>query len=252
MRDATGRPQRVAVIGGTSEIAQEAVRALVAAGGVREVVLTARTPADLDGFDPGVPTTVLAWDAAASDAENATLAGELWAGGDVDLALVAVGVLPDQEAVEADPSGFASVAQANFTGPASLGLHLAARLRAQGHGTLAVISTVAAERARADNYVYGATKAGLDAFFTGLGDRLHGTGVDVLVIRPGFVRTRMTKGMSAAPLAVGPEAVGATIAAAVAEGGTRTVWAPSPLRYLMAVLRHLPRPLFRRVAEARS
>jgi decaprenylphospho-beta-D-erythro-pentofuranosid-2-ulose 2-reductase len=252
VKDATGRPQRVAVIGGTSEIAQAAVRALVAAGGVREVLLTARDVRSLEGFDPGVTTTTLRWDAASSDAENDALVRELWAGGDVDLVLVAVGVLPDQEAVEADPARFAEVAQANFTGPAALGLRLAARLREQGHGALAVLSTVAAERARADNYVYGASKAGLDAFFTGLGDRLHGSGVDVLVIRPGFVRTRMTQGMSAAPFAVGPEAVGATIAAAVAAGGTRTVWAPSPLRWVMAVLRHLPRPVFRRVAESRS
>jgi decaprenylphospho-beta-D-erythro-pentofuranosid-2-ulose 2-reductase len=252
MKDATGRPQRVAVVGGTSEIAQEAVRALVAGGGVRDVVLTARDPAALDGFAPGAATTSLAWDAAATDAENSALVDALWAGGDVDLVLVAVGVLPDQDAVEADPSGFAAVAQANFTGPAGLGLRLAARLREQGHGTLAVLSTVAAERARSDNYVYGATKAGLDAFFTGLGDRLHGTGVDVLVIRPGFVHTRMTAGMEAAPMSVGPDVVGRAIAAAVAEGGTRTIWVPSKLRIAMAVLRHLPRPLFRRVAASRS
>ncbi|MFL5843767.1 MAG: SDR family NAD(P)-dependent oxidoreductase [Solirubrobacteraceae bacterium] len=252
MKDATGRPQRVAVIGGTSEIAQHAVRALVAAGGVRDVVLTARDPQALEAFDPGVATATLAWNADASDADNTALVADLWAGGDVDLVLVAVGVLPDQAAVEADPAGFAAVAQANFTGPAALGLRLAARLREQGHGTLAVISTVAAERARADNYIYGASKAGLDAFFTGLGDRLHGSGVDVLVIRPGFVHTRMTAGMAAAPMSVGPDVVGAAIAAAVAAGGTRTVWAPAKLRPMMAILRHLPRPLFRKLAESRS
>lgn len=251
MRDGAGRPQRVAVLGGTSEIAQAAVAAIVAAGGVQEVVMTARDPEALPRLT-SVATRALSWAASATDAENAALVDALWAGGDVDLVLVAVGLLPDQEAVEADPALLAGVAQANFTGPAALGLRLAARLREQGHGMLAVISTVAAERPRADNYVYGATKAGLDAFFTGLGDRLEGSGVDVLVVRPGFVRTRMTAGLDEAPLTVDPDAVGAAIAAAVAAGGTRTIWAPAPLRVLMSVLRHLPRPLFRRLARARS
>jgi decaprenylphospho-beta-D-erythro-pentofuranosid-2-ulose 2-reductase len=116
----------------------------------------------------------------------------------------------------------------------------------QGHGTIVVLSSVAGERVRASNFVYGASKAGLDGFAQGLGDSLRGTGVEVLVVRPGFVHTRMTAGLDAAPLATTPEAV----AKAVVEGlarGSHTVWVPAALRFVMIALRHLPRPIFRRL-----
>ena len=102
------------------------------------------------------------------------------------------------------------------------------------------------ERARKSNFVYGSSKAGLDAFAQGLGDRLHGSGVHVMVVRPGFVRTKMTAGLDDVPLSTGPDAV----AEAIADGLRRnahTVWVPTPLRFVMSALRHLPRPLFRRL-----
>jgi decaprenylphospho-beta-D-erythro-pentofuranosid-2-ulose 2-reductase len=120
------------------------------------------------------------------------------------------------------------------------------RLRAQGHGTLVVLSSVAGERARRSNFVYGASKAGLDAFAQGLGDALHPTGVRVLVVRPGFVHTKMTTGLKAPPLSTTPEAVAAAIVTGLASGA-HTVWVPGPLRFVFSALRHLPRPLFRRL-----
>src|SRR5205807_2029078 len=99
---------------------------------------------------------------------------------------------------------------------------------------------------RRANFVYGSSKAGLDAFAQGLRDSLVGTGVDVVVVRPGFVHTKMTAGMKAAPFATTPEAVAAAIAGAL-RSVPHTVWVPSQLRYVMAVLRHLPRPVFRRL-----
>jgi decaprenylphospho-beta-D-erythro-pentofuranosid-2-ulose 2-reductase len=139
---------------------------------------------------------------------------------------------------------------ANYGGAVSTLLHVAGRLRAQGHGAIVVLSSVAGERVRASNFVYGSTKAGLDAFAQGLGDSLAGSGVDVLVVRPGWVATRMTEGLDPAPFATTPEVV----AAAVADGLTRrreVVWAPGILRVVFAAFRHLPRPLWRKVAASR-
>ena len=122
----------------------------------------------------------------------------------------------------------------------------AARLRPQGHGRLVVLSSVAAERPRRSNFVYGASKAAIDALATGLGDQLHGSGVGVLVIRPGFVHTSMTHGLPPAPLAVGPDAVAEAIAAHLRDP-SGTIWVPRTLRPVMTALRHTPRTLFRRL-----
>lgn len=257
MRTGTGQPQRIAVVGASSEIAQAAVLALVAAGGVEHALLSARDPATLDSFvgdlgSRGVAASAIAWDATGSDASGAGLVDALWAGGDLDLLLVAVGQLPVQTEVEADLDRFDALVQANFTAPAAVGLRAAERMRQQAHGMLVVVSSVSAERPRGDTYLYGATKAGLDALYTGLGERLHGSGVTVVVVRPGFVHTRMTTGLDPAPFATTPEKVGADIAAAVAAGVSKTVWSPAPLRGVMSVLRHLPRPVFRKLAASRE
>jgi decaprenylphospho-beta-D-erythro-pentofuranosid-2-ulose 2-reductase len=123
---------------------------------------------------------------------------------------------------------------------------LAGALQRQGHGALVALSSVAAERPRRSNFCYGSTKAGLDAFYTGLTEALRPCGIRVCVVRPGFVHTRMTAGLSPAPLSVTPEQVAEVIVDAVAHGHEQA-WAPAPLRYVMSALRHLPRPLFRRL-----
>jgi decaprenylphospho-beta-D-erythro-pentofuranosid-2-ulose 2-reductase len=130
----------------------------------------------------------------------------------------------------------------------SVGLHVARRLRKQGHGALVVLSSVAADRARRANYVYGSTKAGLDAFAQGLGDALHGSGASVLVVRPGFVRTRMTAGKPEAPMTTNPQDVAEIIVKALRKG-KETVYAPGPLMYVMGVMKNLPRPVFRKISE---
>jgi decaprenylphospho-beta-D-erythro-pentofuranosid-2-ulose 2-reductase len=137
--------------------------------------------------------------------------------------------------------------QANYVGAVSSGLAAAQRLKAQGHGTIVVLSSVAGERVRAANFVYGSSKAGLDAFAQGLGDALLGTGVQVLVVRPGFVHTKMTAGMDAAPFSTSPEAVADAIAAGLATG-KETIWVPPILRVVFGGFRHLPRLAWRRVS----
>jgi decaprenylphospho-beta-D-erythro-pentofuranosid-2-ulose 2-reductase len=109
-----------------------------------------------------------------------------------------------------------------------------------------VLSSAAGERVRRADFIYGSSKAGLDAFAQGLGDALYGTGVHVMVVRPGFVRTRMTAGLPPAPLATTPEAVATAIELGLRRR-SETVWVPGTLRLVMSALRHAPRALFRRL-----
>jgi len=187
---------------------------------------------------------------ASFDADDATghagVLDEVLKGGDIDMALLAFGVLGDQETAERDPAEAVSLLQTNFVGAVSVMLQLAQRMRAQGHGVIVVLSSVAGERVRKSNFVYGASKAGLDGFAQGMGDSLAGSGVRVMVVRPGFVHSKMTAGLDPAPFSTTPEAVADAIV-----GGLRrdadTVWVPPVLRWVMAAVRHLPRPLFRRL-----
>ncbi len=109
-----------------------------------------------------------------------------------------------------------------------------------------MLSSVAAERPRRANFVYGSAKAGLDAFGRGLGEALRPDGVRVLVLRPGFVRTRMTAGLRPAPFSVDPEAV-AAVAVDALRRGDEVAWVPAALRWVMLAARALPAPLFRRI-----
>jgi decaprenylphospho-beta-D-erythro-pentofuranosid-2-ulose 2-reductase len=251
MKDALGSVQSVLVLGGGSDIALATVRALVA-GRARRVVLAARRPDQLGAAVEELRRAgadradTMAFDADDVDAHERVVAEAFERLGDVDLVLVAFGVLGDQEESLRDPASARAVLHTNLIGAASATLTVARRLRQQGHGTLVVLSSVAAERARRSNFVYGASKAGIDALCQGLGDELAADGIQVMVVRPGMVRTKMTAGMDEAPFTTTPEAV----AEAIVDGlrrGSHTVWAPPVLRWVFAVLRHLPRPVFRRL-----
>ena len=109
-----------------------------------------------------------------------------------------------------------------------------------------VLSSVAGERVRRSNYIYGASKAALDGFALGLGEALRGSGGTVLVVRPGYVHTRMTQGLPAAPLSTTPKQVAAATLHAL-DTGAEIVWVPGTLRLVLTVLRHLPRNVFRRL-----
>ena len=191
---------------------------------------------------------VVAFDALATDGHDAFVDDIFTRHGDFDLVILAFGILGDQEEAERDTEAALAVLQTNFVGAASVALPVARRLRAQGHGTLLVLSSVAGERARRANFVYGSSKAGLDAFCQGLGDSLVGTGARVVVVRPGFVHTKMTAGRAPAPLATTPEAVADAVVRGL-EKGAETIWAPPALRFVMSGMRHLPRPLWRRIKE---
>jgi decaprenylphospho-beta-D-erythro-pentofuranosid-2-ulose 2-reductase len=191
----------------------------------------------------------LPYEATALDTHQA-LINAAFVGGDVDLVISAAGILAPQEQLDQDPLGAGRLIETNFTGHVTTLLAAVARMRAQGHGTVVVLSSVAAIRPRKANFVYGAAKAGLDAFARGLADSLHGTGVRVLLVRPGFVTGRMTAGMTPAPLATTPAAVGAAVARALRRGpghADSVVWVPPSLAMLATALRLLPRPAWRRL-----
>ena len=251
MRNAVGDVQTVLVLGGGSDIGQAVARRLVA-DGARTVVLAGRRPEAYAAAEQALreagatDVSSVAFDADDTDSHPGVVAGVVAATGDLDVVVAAFGVLGDQAVDERDPASAVAVARTNFLGGVSVLTVVGNVLRDQGHGALVVLSSVAGERVRASNFVYGASKAGLDGFATGMADALHGSGARVLVVRPGFVASKMTAGMTPAPLSTTPEAV----ADAVAQGlrGTATVvWAPAPLRVLMSVLRHVPRPVFRRL-----
>jgi decaprenylphospho-beta-D-erythro-pentofuranosid-2-ulose 2-reductase len=250
MNNAFGEPQTILLLGGTSEIGLAIVHRLVSPA-TRTVVLASRRPDDsapaVEALRrEGLEVLTVAFDAADVESHQALIDDLVVRVGDLDVVIVAFGVLGDQESFNADPAAAAAAVHVNYTGAVSVCLAIATVFRSQGHGRLVVLSSVAGERTRKANYVYGSSKAGLDAFVQGLGDDLVGTGASVLVVRPGFVRSKMTTGLAPAPFATTPAAV-AEVTARGLQAGRRTVWAPGILRYVFMVLRHLPGAVYRRL-----
>jgi decaprenylphospho-beta-D-erythro-pentofuranosid-2-ulose 2-reductase len=250
MDNALGDAQTIVLFGGTSEIGRAIVDNLISPA-TSTVVLAARRPDDVDAASlrrRGVNVDVVQFDATDIRIHSGLVEQLAATHGDLDVAIVAFGQLGDATRLAEDSVAAAELASVNFTGAVSICTALAAQFRRQGHGRLVVMSSVAGERVRKANYVYGATKAGIDGFAQGLGDALSGTGVRVLIVRPGWVRSKMTAGMTPAPLATTPAAVAAATVQAL-RGGKRIVWVPPALRPLMAVARHVPASLWRRVAR---
>jgi decaprenylphospho-beta-D-erythro-pentofuranosid-2-ulose 2-reductase len=249
MRDAVGKVQSVLLVGGSSEIGLSIVRRLPRSGSA-VVCLAGPDRPDMERAaealraDGVARVEVVDFDACASggqaDAVATAFADEL------DVVIVASGFLGDQDTAERNPAAAAKIVDINFRGLVPVLVDVAQRLRAQGHGTLVVMSTVAGERPRRANYTYGAAKAGLDAFARGLAASLDGSGVQVVVVRPGFVRTRMTAHLKPPPFSTTPEKVADAVAGAI-ERQARVVWVPGVLRWVMLVLRVLPERVFRRL-----
>jgi decaprenylphospho-beta-D-erythro-pentofuranosid-2-ulose 2-reductase len=246
----TGDPQRVLVLGGSSEIGSAILRRLAERRPLRALLLGRdedRMRATADELAAGASLAEVDYldaEDLASHAETITEAFERLQ--HVDVVVHCVGSLGAQQGLDADPDELTRVLSVNFVGAGSLLWHALRALRDQGHGTLLLLSSVAAERPRAGNAPYGAAKTGLDALAQGLADGLAGTAVRVVVIRPGFVLTRMTAGLPKAPFAVTADAVAQSAVGAL-ESRAQTVWVPAVLRYVFAALRHLPRPLYRRL-----
>ena len=246
MNNAVHQPQTVLVLGGTSDIGQAIVSALVSPS-LRRVILAVRHPDQVDvestRFGSAEVVTV-EFDATDVEHHEELIAGVAERYGDLDVVIQAFGQL-GAVGLE-DPVAAADLARINYVGAVSTGLAVAHRLRAQGHGTLVVLSSVAGVRTRASNFVYGSTKAGQDAFATGLGHLLQGSGASVLTVRPGFVRSSMTDGMPEAPFAADVQ----DVATAVADGlrrGRSVVWVPGILQIVFGLLRYAPGVVWRKL-----
>ena len=163
-----------------------------------------------------------------------------------DVAVCVVGLTGDQKAAQRDGAVAGRIMRTNYLGPALLMAALAERFEQRGSGVLVGVSSVAGERGRASNYVYGSAKAGFSAFLSGLRNRLAGSGVHVVTVKPGYVRTRMTDGMDLPPrLTAEPDEVARGVVGAIRRRRdvvyVRRIW-----RVIMLVVRALPEWLFKR------
>lgn len=239
------------ILGGRSEIGL-AVAERLAAGGARKIVLAARRSADLGAESERLRTagaeTVeqVEFDADDLDGHGPFLEKVVAEHGPLDVVVTAFGILGDQERAEADAAHAVAIVHTDYVAQVSVLTQVANVLRAQGNGSLVVFSSVAGVRVRRANYVYGSAKAGLDGFASGMADALHGTGVHLLLVRPGFVIGRMTEGMSPAPFSSTPDQVADATVAALRKGRGR-VWVPGLLRLVFAVMRMVPRAIWRRM-----
>lgn len=239
----------VLMIGATSEMARATAKLYGEAGW--NIVLAARdvTAAERDATDIRVRTqasvTVVALDVL-DTGQVAALAGTLPAL--PDTAISFAGLLGEQARAEIDSAHATLVMRTNFEGPALLLEQFANRFAARGSGTIVGVSSVAGDRGRGSNYVYGAAKAGLTAYLSGLRNRLSGKGVRVITVKPGFVRTRMTAGMALPPVVTAdPDEVARAILRADEKGSNGTIYVRPIWRFIMGVIKAIPDPIFRRM-----
>jgi len=251
VNDVTGMPQTVVSVGGGADLSRAILRAL-AGRRLTSALLAGRNSANLQAAAEEL--RALAVTKVETERLDVTRISALETFADesarrlghIDMVLIAAGELGTAELTELDAPTVASLATTNFTGPAAAMTAFARVLCAQGSGRIVVLSSVAGYRVRAANFVYGAAKAGLDGFALGLGDALAGSGVEVMVVRPGFVKTKMTAGRKTAPFAVEASDVADAVLRGL-ESGAAVVWVPGGLRYVFGILRLVPRSVWRRM-----
>lgn len=248
MIDALGRPQRILLVGGTSDIGVEIVKAL--AGSQTQVVLAGRnqesltlTAANIEDVCAGVEVRL--FDVERVEDMVATLT-EVFSR-DVDVAIIAVGILPEHQVAVAEPAVAVQSLAVNGFGAAAAFAHIHAHMCRQGHGQVVALSSIAASRPRPSNYIYGAGKSMLDFLARGAVESPDPR-VRVLLLRPGFVRTRMTRELPAAPFAVGPHDIATAVSSWSRRArGSSIVWVPGILGLVARVLSLLPLAVLRKV-----
>lgn len=252
MKNGVGVPQSIVLFGGTSEIGLAIVARLVGPGVSRVALVSRDTAAAASAFDAlgvgndDLEVVNIAFDAGDATEMPRTVSEIVAAVGDIDIAIVAHGVLREGYDYYADPAGVVEVANVNFTGTMALLYGIADRMRSQGYGKIVLLSSVAGERVRRGNPAYGATKAGIDGFALALDHELEGTGASILVVRPGFVDTKMTAGMEKAPFSTTAGAVAAATVKAIA-GDKKVVWVPGILRPVFTIFKMLPLAVWRKL-----
>jgi decaprenylphospho-beta-D-erythro-pentofuranosid-2-ulose 2-reductase len=242
---------KAAVVGATRGMGRALARVLAEGGA--ELCLLGRDPAelsasarDLEARGARAPVGTARLDLGQPDGFAAALDEADRALGGLDTLVVTGGLFSRQEQLASDPVRLGELLHVNFTGTVVLAQMAAERLAARGGGTICVFSSVAGDRARRSNYLYGAAKAGLSAFLDGLEQAYADRRVKVLCVRPGFVKTEMTAGLPVPPLAGEPDGVARTVAAAMVSGGP-VVYVPPAWRWVMLVIRSLPRFIVRRL-----
>jgi decaprenylphospho-beta-D-erythro-pentofuranosid-2-ulose 2-reductase len=218
----------------------------------KKVVLGVRSPASATTTlnrlrSAGVDADTIVFDALDPASHTKVIDAAAERMGDIDMVILAFGILDGHAEIDTDPVFAAQVVQTNFGGAVSAGLASAVQLRKQGHGTILSITSVAGVRSRAENMIYASSKAGMDSFSQALGDALIGTGARCVVVRPGFVHTHMTEGMKPAPFATTPDKIADTVISGL-QKNKEIIWAPSIMMPMFLTLRHLPRFLWRKVS----
>lgn len=242
---------KMMVVGATSAIAHETIKHFAADGA--ELFLVARNAAKLAAIENDlkvrgaarVESMVL--DMNALDQHAHLLHTMLEKFGALDVLLVAHGTLSDQEKAQADFDYAMQELNTNFISTASLLTLVANHMEAQKRGSIAVISSVAGDRGRGSNYVYGTAMAAKSAFVSGLRNRLAKSGVSVLTIKPGFVDTPMTADLPKNPLFADPASVGKAIYQAM-KAGKSEIYVPFYWRYIMLIIKSIPEAIFKRLS----
>jgi decaprenylphospho-beta-D-erythro-pentofuranosid-2-ulose 2-reductase len=243
--------QRILIVGATSAIAEATARRWAARG--EALFLVGRHPARLDAIAADLRVRGAAqvanftMDATDYAAHVSMLAAADAALGGLDVALIAHGSLPDQKACEGSVGLTLREIDNNALSVIALATRLGAKFEAQGHGSLAVIGSVAGDRGRQSNYVYGAAKGMVSLFLQGLRNRLAKKGVQVLTIKPGFVDTPMTASLKKGALWAQPDAIARGIVQGI-EKGRDEVYLPGFWRLIMSVIRHIPERIFKRLS----
>ena len=237
------------LVGGTSDIGRAAAQSYAEAGW--RVMLAARNPEEAErnradiAARSGAEVSVHRFDVLDTGALAAFLDGLPAL---PDTVVCVVGELGDQAESEGDITRAAQVMRTNYEGPALLLGLVAERFLARGSGTIVGVSSVAGDRGRASNYVYGSAKAGFTAFLSGLRNRMAHAGLRVVTVKPGFVRTRMTAGMKLPPLLTAePAEVGRAILKAAERGGGDVVYVRPIWRIVMTVIGAIPERIFKRL-----
>lgn len=253
MLNAVGQAQHILLLGGTSDIGLAIVSELASRGGAPTVTLCAREGSPR--IDAAVNTLtasgageirIVDFDALDFDSHPAVI-DAAFAEGEVDIAVVAFGTLGDQEELWQDQAKAVASAQTNYTAYVSVGVLLGQAMKRQGHGNIIALSSVAGQKVRRSNFVYGSAKAGMDGFYLQLGEALRSSGVKVTVVRPGQVRTKMTEGLDEAPLTVNKEDV-AEAAVDAALAGKPAVFVHKLFGPISLVLQHIPAAIMRRLS----
>ncbi|MEJ5927836.1 decaprenylphospho-beta-D-erythro-pentofuranosid-2-ulose 2-reductase [Corynebacterium sp. H128] len=245
MLNAVGKPQHIVLLGGNSDIGLAIIEEYLQKGAAKVTLCNRTRPeAAIEAVEKlGGTAEFIEFDAT-DFASHEDVFAQI--DGDIDVAIVAFGILGDNEEQWQNQAKAVEAAQINYTGAVSVGVLLANRMKAQHHGTIVALSSVAGIKVRRSNFVYGSTKAGFDSFYTELGEALREYGVNVLVVRPGQVRTKMSADVKEAPLTVDREAVATAVVDAV-QNRKQVLWVHPAFQAVMMVLQHIPKPIFRKL-----